>query len=232
MPGAPSRRCGYYRPEGAASYSTIFPLTENPISEGGRWRNTGADWTVPQTSGGLALCTQDGLGTPSSNIYNDSYAYLPGFSANQQAEITLVVGAAITGNQECEVLLRWADDVHVARGYEVMIPRPGSSYNAQVVKWNGAYGDFIYVKDSWTTPTPQDGDIWRARIVGTTITAYLIRDGSVIWTDTADVTVDKFGTPIGVFTSGSPGIGLFRHNSGGSTNPPDFCATSFSAVGL
>jgi hypothetical protein len=41
---------------GAHRYTTNFPLTENPISEGGRWINGGAvglDWTNVSTKAGL-----------------------------------------------------------------------------------------------------------------------------------------------------------------------------------
>jgi hypothetical protein len=270
MPGAPSRRCGYYLPTGAASqvvtstfipkrivrvdqdpgysllesrikrpqivppvfFTSTFSATENPISESGSWRHNGLDWTVIETSGGFALCTQDGLGTPSSNLYNDSYAYLSGFPPNQLAELTIHVEGSITGNQEAECLLRWSDSAHSATGYEVMIPRAGSSYKAQVVKWNGPYGDFTYVSNTWANPDPIDGDKWQAQIIGTIITARLIRAGSVIWSDIADVTNDKNGTPISVITSGDPGIGLFRHNNGGSTTPINYCATAFMATSL
>src|SRR5215813_11451279 len=42
------------------SYSTTFPLTENPISEGGSWTNggaTGLDWANVQTTPGLSFGT-------------------------------------------------------------------------------------------------------------------------------------------------------------------------------
>src|SRR5260221_2997308 len=44
--------------DGGMSYSTSFPLTENPISEGGRWVNgglLGLDWTNVSTTPGLAI---------------------------------------------------------------------------------------------------------------------------------------------------------------------------------
>src|SRR5262245_913967 len=66
-----STTCG----TGKVTYSTNFPANENPISEGGRWRNTGLDWTPVATSGGLAYSTQ------TSNGYDDSYAFLSGFGA-------------------------------------------------------------------------------------------------------------------------------------------------------
>jgi hypothetical protein len=54
------------------SYSTTFPLTENPISEGGSWTNggaTGLGWANVQTTPGLSFGTgsrqaTSGLPTP------------------------------------------------------------------------------------------------------------------------------------------------------------------------
>lgn len=235
MPGARLRaRSGYTRVDvlSTKSYATTFSANETPISEGGVWQNNGLDWTFINTSGGLAVGTQDGNGG-TNNEYNDSFAHLTGYPADHQAEITLSYAGTITGaNREAEVLLRWASSAHSATGYEIMIPRPGSSYNAQVVRWNGPYGDFTYIKDTWTTPSPQDGDIWRAKVVGNTVTAYLIRSGSTIWSDTADLTVDKDGVPNTPITSGNPGLGMFYRKTGGSSAATDFCATAFSATGL
>ena len=54
------------------TYTTNFPLAENPISEGGRWINgdvTGLDWSNVRTNAGLAYGTQGGNGN-----YDDSVA--------------------------------------------------------------------------------------------------------------------------------------------------------------
>jgi hypothetical protein len=59
-----------------AQYSTNFPLTENPISEGGRWINgaaVGLDWADVQTTGGFA----GGVG-PASAAYADPTAIVSG----------------------------------------------------------------------------------------------------------------------------------------------------------
>src|SRR5262249_45748237 len=50
------------------SYSTTFPLTENPISEGGSWTNggaTGLGWANVQTTPGLSF----GTGPVNAGIY-------------------------------------------------------------------------------------------------------------------------------------------------------------------
>src|SRR5687767_4542511 len=44
-------------PNASVTYSTTFPLAENPISEGGRWFNNGTLWTKVRTENGLAFGT-------------------------------------------------------------------------------------------------------------------------------------------------------------------------------
>src|ERR1700733_9998746 len=74
----------------AQSYSTSFPLTENPISEGGKWINgttVGLDWNNVYTSGGFA----GGVG-PSSTTYADPAAILAGsWGPNQTVQATVRV---------------------------------------------------------------------------------------------------------------------------------------------
>ena len=62
----------------ARTYSTSFPLTENPISEGGKWVNggaTGLDWTNIRTTANVkAYGTSSGIAPG----YDDSTAVLQG----------------------------------------------------------------------------------------------------------------------------------------------------------
>src|SRR4051794_2598221 len=74
---------------GAASpYTTNFPLTENPISEGAQWTTglaTGLDWANVRTTPGLAFGTQSGSGG-----FNDSLAVLKGaWTPDQSATATV-----------------------------------------------------------------------------------------------------------------------------------------------
>src|SRR3954469_6801107 len=58
---------------GTPAYSTSFPLTENPISEGGAWTTggrVGLDWQDIRTDRGVAF------GVGPSDGYNDCIAYL------------------------------------------------------------------------------------------------------------------------------------------------------------
>ncbi len=105
-------------------YSTAFPLTENPISEGGHWISgnaVGLDWADYRTTPGLAFGTQTGSGGT-----NDSTALLTtAWGANQSGE-----GIVHTVNQQSdpifeEVAFRFRSSLSAHRndGYEVLCDR-------------------------------------------------------------------------------------------------------------
>ncbi len=131
-------------------YSTNFNLTENPISEGGVWFNNGLLWTKVRTANGLAFGTNG-----PRNTYDDSYAYLSGFGPNQQGEAVIYVSPSLVGDpHEVELLLRWADSTHIARGYECLFNHHGG---VQIVRWNGPFGNYSVLSgtrtpQSWSRP--------------------------------------------------------------------------------
>src|SRR6185312_4061031 len=71
-------------PGATRSYTTTFPLTENPISEGGNWidgQTDGLDWHDMSTTPGLAIGHQSG------SSYTDGTALLTGsWGPTQTAE--------------------------------------------------------------------------------------------------------------------------------------------------
>lgn len=201
------------------TYTTNFPLTENPISESGRWINgkvTGLDWANVRTSGGLAFGTQSG-----SDTYADSTALLSGTWGPTQtvtATVHSVNQGSCTGGcfEEVELRLRSALSAHRATGYEVNFrcQHDGSQYT-QVVRWNGALGDFTEL-DGRTGPGINDGDTVKATISGSTISVYI--NNNLI-----------FSANDSTFTSGSPGMGFYLQ--GGSSNlQADYGFTSYSAT--
>jgi hypothetical protein len=192
------------------NYATDFAITESPISEGGAWHHTGLDWTSVVTENGNAHGTQ----TNNTPRYSDSYAYLSGFPANQSAEAVIYLNDdGSSGNKEVELLLRWSDSAHSAQGYEVLLNHRGAY--AQIVRWNGPYGDFTYI--GWATPpVPKTGDVFSAKIVGNVITAYL--NGVQIMQATDST-----------WATGQPGMGFYV-DSGGSNAAFEF--SSFTAKGL
>lgn len=193
-----------------SSYSTNFPATENPISENGAWTNVGLDWTLVDTTPGLAFGTNG-----ANDAYDDSYAHLSGFAADQTVQVTIHKASNIPSSEthEAEILLRWADSAHNARGYEVSVNFQGA---LNVVRWNGALGNFTVLGlDSGGSPNSiSNGDVFKATISGSTISVYL--NGSRIAT-AHDST----------FASGNPGMGFFKRVAGSNSV---FGFSSFAAT--
>ena len=90
----------------AGTYTTNFPLTENPISEGGKWINgktVGIDWANVSTTPGLAI------GRQSSSIkYDDATALLTGTWGPDQSVTATVHTVNQNSNifEEVELRLR------------------------------------------------------------------------------------------------------------------------------
>ena len=75
------------------TYTTQFPLTENPIAEGGNWINgqtAGLDWANIRTTPGFAFGTESGAVKTVPEKYDDSAALLAGtWGPNQTAQATV-----------------------------------------------------------------------------------------------------------------------------------------------
>jgi hypothetical protein len=201
--------------DGGASkmYSTNFDGTEKPISENGAWVHLGLDWAYVDTGNGLAYGTQTGTGG-----YNDSYAHLSGFPPDQSGSGVIHKDAALDGSttHEVEIHLHWSDAAHDAHGYECNLAFDGSY--AQIVRWNGALGDFTYLSSGSVPGGVHEGDVLSASIVGTHIT--LAVNGATI--TTADDATWK---------TGNPGFGLWRGGPAGAFNG-DYAFTSYTAKSI
>jgi chitodextrinase len=201
-------------------YITTFNETENPISEGGQWINgqaTGLDWADIQAKPGLAYGTQTGSG-----IYDDSTALLTGtWGPDQTVEATVHSVNQPTDNnvfEEVEIRLRSSISAHRATGYEVNF-RCSQTSNAytQIVRWNGALGDFTYLNaKAGAQYGVKNGDVVKATIIGNVITVYL--NGVQI-----DQATDN------TYSSGSPGMGFYIQGTSGANVNGDFGFSSFSA---
>jgi hypothetical protein len=192
-------------PCGSVAYSTNFSLTENPISEGGKWitgKTTGLDWNNPESNSGKAYASV--LSGATGSRYDDSIAHLSTslqtFNANQYAQGTVYLVSGYSASHEVELLLRFSIAPHNAHGYEVLWGLTG--YLA-VVRWNGALGSYtpLYDPGVGSIPVPKDGDVLRAEISGNTLTVK--RNGTTV--ATVDINVAG-GT---VWSSGQPGIGFW-----------------------
>jgi hypothetical protein len=178
------------------SYTTAFPLTENPISEGGSWLNgqtDGLDWHDMSTTPGLAIGHQSG------SSYTDGTALLTGsWGANQTVEAVVhAVNPKDSCYQEVELRLRSTLTPHSCTGYEISFKATKTSgAYLIIVRWNGPVGDFTYlVNTSGAEYGVTEGDVVKATIVGNVITAYL--NGVEVGTATDST-----------YATGSPGMGM------------------------
>ena len=194
-------------PGRAADYSTTFPLTETPISEGGRWISGGAvglDWKDVSTTTNLAHGTQTG-----SNGYDDSVAIMTGaWGPSQTVTGTVRSDHPLGGNvfEEVELFVRAKIAPHSIRGYEINVRALGLSTQSycEVVRWNGKLGDFTYVgKRSGAQCRIQTGDVVKATAVGTTITVYI---NNVKIFSVTDSTWSDGNPGLGFFLKGAPGV--------------------------
>ncbi len=198
------------------TYTTNFPLAENPISEGGNWENgktVGIDWADVRTARGCVFGLESG-----STGYDDATALLTGSWKPDQTAQATVYSEHPNDNiyEEVELRLRSSLSPHWASGYEILF-RCSKSKNAysDIVRWNGPLGSFTYlVHLEGAQYGVATGDVVKATIVGNVITSYI--NGVQV-----AQTVDNS------FANGSPGIGFFL--TGGAGVNRDYGFTSFTA---
>ena len=206
----------------ARTYSTKFPLTENPISEGGKWLNgkkDGLDWADVRTLPGFAFGTEIGGNRPAIEKYDDSTALLTGtWGPNQTAQATVHRVNKDNDNiyQEVELRLRSALSPHNATGYEVMF-RCSKSPKAycSIARWDGILGAWMMLKETQGSQYGvADGDVVKATIKGDVIMVYI---NGMQMVQTRDY----------LFTQGNPGMGFYLEKATGVNNECGF--SSFTA---
>jgi hypothetical protein len=183
------------------AYETDFPATESPISEGGRWRNGGADavdWTNVSTTPHRAIGHQTG------DTYTDATAVLNGaWGPNQRVSATVFTNAALNDDcySEVELRLRTRIAKRSIRGYEISFKvSDASTAYLIIVRWNGPVGDFTYLQRNYGAQYGvKNGDVVSATIVDNVITAY--KNGTMMG-EATDPT----------FAQGSPGMGFNLEN--------------------
>ena len=161
----------------AATYSTTFPLAENPIYENGWWiggKSNGLAWADFQSVPGLAFGKQ--LGT-SQGVYDDSIALLTGtWGPNQTAQATVrTVNQNDNIFEELEIRLRSTITANSSTGYECNFSaRSSSNAYVQIVRWNGPFGNFTLLDGrDGSNMALHNGDTIACTISGSTITAYI-----------------------------------------------------------
>lgn len=198
-----------------ATYSTNFPATENPISEGGKWLGGLKDGVVfkdVRTAGGRAFAS--GI----NNTYDDSLAILnlPNIPNDHFVEVTVYIapGYQAPSSHEIELLLRGNIDrnanPYYAPLYEVLVPFGAT--NASIIYQNGKLGGWEELRQTGSGYDPlKTGDVIRAQIVGSTISVLVNGRFATGATDTRHQT-------------GKPGMGFFVRPGG---TPENYCITSW-----
>lgn len=207
-------------------YSTVFPATESPISEGGFWLGgavVGLDWSNINTTPGKAVGTQNGTATGNAR-FADSMAIRTGTWGPNQTSIGVVfnnLGAGGDWAAEVEFFLRFYVGAHEAFGYEINFAcnpgRLGGGANdyCTIVRWNGVIGDFTTLQTQHPGAVHQ-GDVLTAQINGNTLTGFI--NGSSVITATDSM-----------FASGNPGFGGFFSNGTQTGDPTQW---GWSAMSL
>jgi hypothetical protein len=211
FPGVPG-------PVPTRSYTTNFPGTENPISEGGRWTNTvGATWNNPVSTVGGSPGHAVGL---NSTGFNDSIAMLTGsFTADQKVTVTAFKGTGAIGGAEIELHLRMTmvpgspDKVFT---YEIdVIP---AQREIVIVRWNGPQGNFTSLS-SGPISGINDGDVIEATITGPA--------NAVVITVTLNGVTIVAATDVAGYATGNPGMGF---DAGTPADGANFGAKSYTAI--
>src|SRR5262245_19420574 len=209
-------------PSWARTYTTSFPVTEAPLSEGGRWingGNQGLHLANVNVNVDGAYGTQTGTaGGP--HKYGDSTAVVTGsWGPDQTASVIVRSTNQPSTNvfEEIEVRLRTTISAHAVTGYEFLVSLNTRDAYCHIVRWNGALGDFTPLGGHFG-PIIRTGDVITATAVGSTLTLYV---NNVKCAQAIDST----------FRDGSPGIGFYFQTDGSGTNhrTTDYGITSFTA---
>lgn len=183
----------------AGTFTTAFPATENPISQGGIWLNgltDGLDWNDIQTVAGHAYSAafDTASGGVSDGICNLKRSFLActrkQFSAGT---VFRAVGYNPNVAHEIAVYVNMTIDPagHSVTGYEFY---RGSGGTTALIRWEGPWNTFTAIGTN-TIPAPADGDVQRIENDGAgNLTCYV---NGVPYITVLDTT----------WTGGNPGIG-------------------------
>jgi len=200
-------------------YSTSFPLTENPMSEGGMWFSNGTNRTRCRTSGGICFGT---MASTSQPPFDDSYAGLTGTWGPDTEIIMTIFKGSPFGIEEIEAQFRVSDSVGSGNVYmyEVNLAHDGQYCNFG--RWTGpnsSITDFVGLAPDGGTGIQfsvpggvHNGDLFKATMVGNALNAYInYNDGNGYHLiNTSGPVLDTAGAGGGaVLTSGAPGIGFY-----------------------
>ena len=200
----------------SSTYTTTFALTENPISESGKWINGGAAggnlwgnlWGNVRTTPGLAF----GVSQPTK--FGDPTAVLTGpWTADQAAQATARISKAPTGAccHEAEVRLRTTISSGRITGYEVYCSVMADNPYCHIASWGGPNGAWANLTDVSSTYL-RDGDVLRGTVTGTNPVVITMYINGVKVSQVQDTGNFRFsdGRKYGPWLTGSPGIGFWN----------------------
>ncbi|MGB9030430.1 MAG: hypothetical protein WCC27_09940 [Acidobacteriaceae bacterium] len=182
------------------TYTTNFPLKEDPISEAGRWlggKTGGIDWGDVATTPGFAF------GRAGPKEYADSVALLTGNWGPNQTVAAVVDRGHVFRFPEVSLRLRSSLAAHRCTGYEISssLHADGTAYLI-IVRWNGPLADFTYLLNvTGKQYGVTTGDVVKATIAGDVITA---------WKNGVQMGHAKDAT----FHTGQPGFGFNEGKNG------------------
>jgi hypothetical protein len=217
----------------AQTYSTSFPLTENPMSEAGKWVGgqsaAGNLWGDVQTSAGMAF----GVSEPTK--YGDPTAILRGsWIPDQKAQVTVKVNTTPTVCcHEIEVRLRVTISARNITGYEVYCSVVPRNKYCHIARWSGPNGLYCNIEPFSPAVSLVNGDVLAGTVTRSNpplITGYLngIQIMQVSDTGNEGGEGSDCGPGRPVFTSGSPGIGFYDDQNDNQWNT--FGVSSFTAT--
>lgn len=213
----------------SGTYSTNFPLTENPVSESGHWTNGsaagGSWWGDIQTVSGQAF----GVSEPTQ--FGDPTAILTGsWSPNQSVSVVVKVNTQPTVCcHEVEARLLTTISSVSIKGYEINCSLVASQTYIQLVRWNGPNGDFTPL-DQLTPATPcVNGDVLvaTATVSGSTAVFTFMPNG-VLQTFTTCHCTNPSDSSAKAVLAGNPGMGFYDN---ADIDWSSFGFSSFTASG-
>jgi hypothetical protein len=162
----------------ASSFFTTFPLTENPLSESGKWLNGATDgivWQDFKTLNSLACAGHTSSTSPPP--YDDAIAQLKtsaiALPVNHyiQGVVKRAGGYNPAGTHELGLFVRMTITANNVTGYEIYV---STSASHTLVRWNGALNDFTALASGniSAVTVPADGDIVRLEASGSRISFY------------------------------------------------------------
>jgi hypothetical protein len=207
----------------AETYTTSFPLTENPISESAMWINGQAEgllWANCRTTNNF-VWGNDNRGV----AYADPTALLTGtWGSNQTVTATVKVIHQPAGSgccSEIELRLRSRISANTNRGYEILFSTYTGNDYVQIVTWHGPRGvegaGFDYIASTSGKGAPVNGDVVSASISNSTIRVF--KNNVLILTGMN--TEWSSGNPgVGFYGDSTPNVGFSRFTATDGLEPP------------